>query len=73
LLDSDRSEKEDMGAIESEYIREVRREENKIVDLVIEGITRTDEYLSIRSAKQRSKFIEDRKEQIRSKFKKQIF
>ena len=50
----------------------MRKEENKIIDLVIEGITRTDEYLSIASSKSRSKFIEDRKEKIREKYRQVI-
>ena len=72
MSECDRSEKEDVRIVESEYIRQVRKEESKIIDLVIEGITRTDEYLSIRSSKSRRKFLEDRKEKIREKYRQVI-
>ena len=72
MSECDRSEKEDVRIVESEYIRQVRKEEGKIIDLVIEGITRTDEYLSIRSSKSRRKFLEDRKEKIREKYRQVI-
>ena len=72
MSECDRSEKEDVRIVESEYIRQVRKEEGKIIDLVIEGITRTDEYLSIRSSKSRRNFLEDRKEKIREKYRQVI-
>ena len=72
MSECDRSEKEDVRIVESEYIRQVRKEESKIIDLVIEGITRTDEYLSIRSSKSRRNFLEDRKEKIREKYRQVI-